>query len=139
MPAVGVGSVQSDPVQSREGKENLRVITQRPRRDQEGRRRSGIRSGWPDPPSPHSNDAVELLLEWCPERLLPLPEEDEDEDDEDDEMWWWREPLRDFLDSSAGRPCTMPLRASMPPLTENWRQTMKARMAAFSWASGPDS
>ncbi len=29
----------------------------------------------------------------------------------------------------------MPLRATMPPFTEKFGQTMKARMAAFSFAS----
>ena len=33
----------------------------------------------------------------------------------------------------------MPFRASMPPLTEKFRHTMNARMAAFSMASMTDS
>lgn len=74
---------------------------------------------------PHSKDAVELLLEWCPD-LWRLS------------FWLWPwldEAWRDFLrlvDSLAGRPWTIPLRASMPPLTEKFRQTMNALMAAFS-------
>lgn len=43
------------------------------------------------------------------------------------------------LDSSAGRPWTIPLRASMPPLTLKFLHTIKARMAAFSRASSSDS
>lgn len=76
----------------------------------------------------HSKEVVELLLEWCP-----------------DLRWlvdgWCRLLFRDLrtLLSSAGSPWTIPLRASMPPLTEKFRQTIKARMAAFSWARFPDS
>ena len=80
-------------------------------------------------PQPHSSDVVELLLEWWPERLL-CPWLDDA----------WRGIFRTLRPaSSAGRPWTIPLRASMPPLTEKFRQTIKARMAAFSWASVPDS
>jgi hypothetical protein len=39
----------------------------------------------------------------------------------------------------AGSPWTIPLRASIPPFTEKFLQTMKARMAAFSWARTSDS
>jgi hypothetical protein len=71
----------------------------------------------------YSDDAVELLLlrltEW-----LRLP--------------WCRRLCR-WLPSLAGRPWTTPLRASMPPFTEKLRHTMKARMAAFSWANPSDS
>jgi len=53
----------------------------------------------------------------------------------------WRPPLRRCLPlcSFAGSPWTTPLRASIPPLTEKFRQTMNARIAAFSCASPSDS
>ncbi len=81
------------------------------------------------PGSLHSSEVVELLLEWWPDDRLLWP-------------WLgpWRLPLRILRpESSTGRPWTIPLRASMPPLTEKFRQTIKARMAAFSCASVPDS
>lgn len=79
----------------------------------------------PLPSSTYSDDVVELLLLRLTEWLRPL--------------WWcrllrWRPPP-----SWAGSPWTTPLRASMPPLTEKLRHTMKARMAAFSCASPSDS
>lgn len=48
--------------------------------------------------------------------------------------WLRRSPLLlcRLLLSFAGRPCITPLRASIPPLTEKLRQTMKALIAAFS-------
>lgn len=80
---------------------------------------------------PQSKEAVELLLEWFPDlrpRLSPLSR---------DEVW--RLLRRRLGSAAAGSPWTMPLRASIPPLTEKLRQTMKARMAAFSWARTSDS
>jgi len=55
--------------------------------------------------------------------------------------WLRRSPflLCRLLLSFAGRPCITPLRASIPPLTEKLRQTMKALIAAFSWANASDS
>lgn len=77
----------------------------------------------------HSKEAVELLLEWWPERRLSR---------------WLEGAWRGFFVvrravSVAGRPWTIPLRASMPPLTEKLRHTIKALMAAFSCASVSDS
>jgi hypothetical protein len=63
----------------------------------------------------YSDDVVELLLlkltEWLrpPRLLLCLP-----------------------LFSFAGNPWTTPFRASIPPFTEKFLQTMNARIAAFS-------
>jgi hypothetical protein len=85
---------------------------------------------------------VELPLECWPERRLRLwwPCEREEWEWEDaDEVWRLLLFLCLRLDSSAGRPWTMPLRASIPPFTLKFLHTMKARMAAFSRASSSDS
>jgi hypothetical protein len=70
-------------------------------------------------PRLYSDDVVELLLLRLTEWLRP-------------EWWWWCRLRCRPLPSLAGSPWTTPLRASMPPLTEKLRHTMKARMAAFS-------
>lgn len=75
---------------------------------------------------------MELPDEWLPDRRL-RPWCDECEWLDVVDVWRLFRCLR--VASSAGRPWTIPLRASMPPLTLKFLQTMKARMAAFSRAS----
>jgi hypothetical protein len=78
-------------------------------------------SGLAAPGPPQSSDVVELLLEWWPDRWC-------------EDLWWCLLAFRCLGGrlSSTGSPWTIPFRASIPPFREKFRQTMKARMAAFS-------